>query len=107
MSDEIKKGNRAQEYRKAHLRFLEEWANGLDPLEITLLLGLSKTQLAKHMLDAYQVQAKRTIPHYSCIFWEDLPALMQRILTGQKGDIFRVEGDSSGVTITKFSISLT
>ena len=106
MSDEIKKGNRAQEYRKAHLRFLEEWAKGLDPLEIALLLGLSKTQLAKHMLEAYQAQAKRTTPPYSCIFWEELPTLVQRILTGQKGDIFRVEGDASGVTITKFSISL-
>ena len=104
MLETIKKGSRTQEYRKAHQKFLENWAKGLDPLEIALLLGLSKAQLAKHTLQAFEEQAERTSPTYGCILWEDLPQAVRRVFSGEKGQICRVEGDASGVTITKSTI---
>ena len=105
MLETIKKGSRAQEYRKAHELFLKKWAGGLDPLEIGLLLGLSKAQLAKHTLEAFQAQAERTTPPYVCIFWEDLPQSVRRLLPGEEGDVFRIVGDASGVTITESPIT--
>ena len=105
MTEIIKKGSRAQEYRKAHELFLKKWAEGLDPLEIGLLLGLSRAQLAKHTLQAFEEQAERTSPTYGCILWEDLPQAVRRVFSGERGQICRVEGDASGVTITKSTIS--
>ena len=105
MANETQKGSRAQEYRKAHELFLKKWAGGLDPLEIGLLLNLSTAQLAKHSLEAFQAQAERTTPPYVCIFWEDLPQSVRRLLPGEEGDVFRVEGDTTGVTITKSPIT--
>lgn len=100
-TEKVAKGSRAQEYRKAHDKFLELWAKGLDPLEIGLVMGLSKNQLAKHSLEAYEGHADRPTPTHSCILWDDLPAQIKKFLPGEKGDLLRVEGDDSGVTITK------
>ena len=105
MANETQKGSRAQEYRKAHELFLKKWAGGLDPLEIGLLLNLSTAQLAKHSLEAFQAQAERTTPPYVCILWEELPQAVRRVFSGEKGQICRVEGDASGVTITKSSVT--
>lgn len=98
-------GNRAQRYRRLHSVFLEKWAEGLDPLEIGHILGLSRAQLAKHALEAYQAQAERTPPKYSCLPWESLPSQVQKLMPDAKGAIFRVQGDASGVTITISPIS--
>lgn len=105
MINETSKGNHAQEYRKAHELFLKKWAEGLEPLEIGLLLKLSRAQLAKHSLEAYQAQAERLIPPYGCILWQDLPQSVRRLLPGEKNDVFRVEGDATGVTISKSPIT--
>lgn len=105
MANETQKGSRAQEYHKAHELFLKKWAGGLDPLEIGLLLNLSTAQLAKHSLEAFQAQAERTTPPYVCILWQDLPQSVRRLLPGTEGDVFRIEGDTSGVTITKSPIT--
>lgn len=99
--EKVAKGSRAQEYRKAHEKFLELWAKGLDPLEISRVMSLSQNQLAKHALEAYEGHADRPTPTYACILWEDLPAQIKKFLPGEKGDLLRVEGDASGMTITK------
>lgn len=105
MANETSKGSRAQNYQKSHGEFLKKWAEGLDPLEIAQRLGLSKAQLAKHSLQAFEEQAERTPPRYACIMWQDLPQAVRRVFSGEKGQICRVEGDATGVTITKSPIT--
>lgn len=101
-----KKGSRAQQYKETHKQFLSEFANGLDMLEIGVLLNLSTTQLSRHSLDAYMEHAERVEPKYVCMFWKQLPQQIKKIMPAKDNDLVRIEGDTSGVTITKSPISV-
>ena len=94
----IEKGNRAQQFQARHERFLPLWANGLHPLEIGKRLGLSQTQLWRHIAQAVADCAPRTEPSYGCVPWETLPSPLKKALPScDSKALVRVQAESGRV----------
>ena len=76
-----KSGTPAQRFKEMHGEFLKLWREGLPSLEIAIQLGLSASQLAKHTLLAYEEDAPRKAPSYTCLRWNDLPDEMRKVMS--------------------------
>lgn len=73
-------GNRAQQFARRHQEFLVLWAEGRHPLEIAHRLGLSPSQLDRHIRRAVEEQVPLPKTTYSCVVWEDLPPVLKKLL---------------------------
>ena len=104
-SGKVSKGSPSQRKDEAYKLFLVEWEKGLDPLEIATILEMSITRALSYSLDAYRDHVRENDPKYRCMLWEKLPKQIKKVMPGEKTDVLRIEGDSSGVTITKSPIN--
>ena len=101
MPTEHKTGSRAQIFTRRHEDFLNLWADGLHVLEIARQLGLSSSQLAKHALKAFEDAAPRKTPEYECLHWEELPAVVKKVLPCAAAKaLVKVEEAGDGVILT-------
>ena len=81
------------QYKEDHRTFLKYWSKGLHQLEIARIMNLSDRQARDHALDAYEENAQRNAPEYSCIRWVKLNDELKKDFPGKNNDIVKYYKD--------------